>query len=484
MPVMTMNNSDVPPFLLTAQKFGIRLGLERMTSLLNLLGNPQEGIRAIHVAGTNGKGSVVAYISAMLASQGYKAGVYTSPFLERFSERIRILDGEKALMQLKEDESHGEIGQKDLFELSEKVRVAVLEMTSGGQEHPTEFELVTAVAFLYFKKEKCDYVVLETGLGGRLDSTNIIPDPVCSVITAIGYDHTDRLGSTAAQIAFEKAGIIKHGCPVFLMSPLDTDLNAEDSSAVLQVIVDKCAELKAPLTIVSSSDILSRTAHSSGQEISLCYLNESVNIGLVGRHQALNAALAVRAVMPLLSGESIRKGLSNAVWKGRNEMVRQNPLVILDGAHNPQGMKSFCDAMNEAYVETFRSNPPRLIIGVMKDKEYEQMLRILFSMLSFDLRELICVTVDQERTLNAGTLAEAARIAVADAKKFYNTTSSMYNTQVKISECDDVIRCCTELLSKSLSDGAPILCIGSLYLIGQIRNVFIMNHEGDSNELE
>lgn len=477
-----MFDSAVPPFLLSAQKFGIRLGLERMISLMSLLGNPQEGISAVHVAGTNGKGSVVAYISAMLATEGYKVGVYTSPFLERFSERIRILDGEESLWQMKTDESHGEIETKDLFELSEKVRMATLEMTSCGQEHPTEFELVTAVAFLYFKQENCKYIVLETGLGGRLDSTNIIPDPVCSVITAIGFDHMDRLGETAAQIASEKAGIIKVGRPVYLMSPSDTDLNSEEASAVERVIVDKCSELNAPLTIVSSSDILSRVPGHFGQKIILRYLDDAVNIGLIGRHQALNAALAVRSVLTLISERSIREGLSNTVWKGRNEMVRKHPLVILDGAHNPQGMKSFCEAMNETYAETFRMNPPRLIIGVMKDKEYEDMLRILFSSLSFDLCELICVTVDQERSLEGGVLADAAKTAAADAEKFYNGTSSMYNIQGKISACDNAIRCCSEALSMSLSDGAPILCIGSLYLIGQIRDVFVMKEI--SNELE
>ena len=455
-----------------------------MTSLMSLLGNPKEGIRAIHVAGTNGKGSVVSYISAMLATEGYKVGVYTSPYLERFSERIRILDGEKSLLLLKTDESHGEIGQKDLFDLSEKVRSAVLKMTSGGQEHPTEFELVTAVAFLYYKQENCDYIVLETGLGGRLDSTNIIPDPVCSIITAIGFDHTDRLGDTAAQIASEKAGIIKFGRPVYLMSPLETDLNSEDASAVKRVIVEKCAEMSAPLTIVSSSDILSRTPELFGQKIQLRDLNDIVNINLIGRHQALNAALAVRGVLNLVSERSIRVGLSNAIWKGRNEIVRKHPLVILDGAHNAQGMKSFCETMNETYAEAFRQNPPRLIIGIMKDKEYENMLRILFEVLTFELRELICVTVDQERTLEAAVLAESAKTVRADVKKFYNVTSNMYNIQGEISACEDAVTCCTEALSRSLLDGAPILCIGSLYLIGQIRDVFVMSHEGDSHELE
>lgn len=477
-----MFDSAVPSFLLSAQKFGIRLGLERMISLMSLLGNPQEGIRAIHVAGTNGKGSVVAYISAMLATEGFKVGVYTSPFLERFTERIRILDGADSLLQMKADEAYGEIGQKDLFKLSDKVRMAVLEMTSGGQEHPTEFELVTAVAFLYYKQENCDYIVLETGLGGRLDSTNIIPDPVCSVISAIGFDHMDRLGETATQIASEKAGIIKVGRPVYLMSPSDTDLNSEDALAVERVIVDKCAEMRAPLTIVSSSDILSRSPGHFGQIVQLRYLDDTVNIGLIGHHQALNAALSVCAVLPLISEESIRKGLAHTIWKGRNEMVRQHPLVILDGAHNPQGMKSFCEAMNETYAEIFRQNPPTLIIGIMKDKEYEHMLQILFSSLSFDLRELICVTVDQERSLEGADLADVAKTTVANAEKFYNGTSSMYNIQGKISTCDNAVRCCTEVLSRSLLDGAPILCIGSLYLVGQIRDVFVMKEI--SNELE
>lgn len=477
-----MVDSAIPPFLLSAQKFGIRLGLQRMTTLMNLLCNPQEGMRVLHIAGTNGKGSVVAYVSAMLATEGYKVGVYTSPYLERFSERIRVLDGEKTLIKMKEDESCGEIGQEDLYRLSEKVRMAVFEMTTLGQEHPTEFELVTAVAFLYFKQEKCDYIVLETGLGGRLDSTNIIPDPVCTIITAIGFDHMDRLGKTAAEISSEKAGIIKSGCPVFLMSPTDTDLSPEDASAVLQVIVDRCNELSAPLTIVSSDDILSRTPSASGQKISLRFFRGNLSIGLIGRHQALNTALSVRAVINLVSDHSIRKGLSDAIWKGRNETVRRQPLVILDGAHNPQGMKSFCDAMNESYAELFSENPPRLIIGVMKDKEYERMLQILFSSLSFNLRELICVSVDQERSLKGEALAEAARDALEKKEKFYNDTSSMYNIQVKILACDDAVACCRQALSESLSDGASILCIGSLYLIGQIRDVFLIKETG--NELE
>ena len=179
------NNAGIPEFLLSSQRFGIQLGLIRMESLMRRLGNPQDNLACIHIAWTNGKGSVTSYIASMLASDNYRVGIYTSPFLERFSERIRVLDGKNSLVRLLTDDAGGEIPVRDLFELSEKVRKAVAGMLEEKEEHPTEFELVTAVAFLYFKQMDCDYVVLETGLGGRLDSTNIIANSVCSVITAL-----------------------------------------------------------------------------------------------------------------------------------------------------------------------------------------------------------------------------------------------------------------------------------------------------------
>ena len=202
---MALQNNAVPSFLIQAERFGIMLGLDRMQALMKLLGHPESELKCIHVAGTNGKGSVVSYIANILAAAGYKVGVYTSPFLERFSERIRILDGMHGLEKSIEDERYGEIPTDTLFELTEEVRFAVDIMISSQMEHPTAFELVTAVAFLYFMREECDYIILETGLGGRLDATNIIASPVCSVITAIGYDHMEQLGDTIDQIAAEKA---------------------------------------------------------------------------------------------------------------------------------------------------------------------------------------------------------------------------------------------------------------------------------------
>ena len=196
------------------EKFGSILGLERMTKLLDILGNPQDELKVIHVAGTNGKGSTCKFIYSVLQECGYKVGLYTSPFLEIFNERIE-LDG-------------AYISDNDLAQYTDRVLAAVKQMTDAGLQSPTEFEVITAIAFLYFKEKKADYVVLEVGLGGRGDSTNVCKKPLISVITSISYDHTDRLGNTLAEIASEKAGIIKDGCPVV------TSAEADEALAVIE----------------------------------------------------------------------------------------------------------------------------------------------------------------------------------------------------------------------------------------------------------
>lgn len=469
-----MSDNVVPDIFLSANRFGIRLGLERMTELAGILGNPQEGLSCYHVAGTNGKGSVVSFIAASLAASGKKVGVYTSPYLERFSERIRILDGREGLVRYRTNDAYGEISATALEKIGDRISKAVGQMIESGSEHPTEFELVTAAAFIYFREHKCDCVVLETGLGGRLDSTNIISRPICSIITALGYDHMDRLGSSIEEIATEKAGIIKSGCPVFFMSPYDTTLSPDDAREAEAVISEICARRGSGLTIVSQTDILERIPSEAGQELRFRFMAESrVHIRFIGRHQALNAALAARAmVVHGLSGEQVAEGLSEAVWKGRNEIISSEPTIILDGAHNPQGMESFCAAVNESFGRRFTENPPRLIMGVMSDKDYDLMIRVMLRTVSFPFREVICVTVRQERSLSAERLAEAFREAAKSENKFYNRIPSMYNVQGKILISEDANAAFRDAVSRSRDDGAPLLCVGSLYLVGQVRSVF------------
>ncbi|MBN1891968.1 MAG: bifunctional folylpolyglutamate synthase/dihydrofolate synthase [Clostridiales bacterium] len=468
-----MSDNSVPEIFLNANRFGIRLGLERMRALMQKLGDPQDKLSCIHVAGTNGKGSVVAYISSILAAVDRKVGVFTSPYLCRFSERIRILDGKSDLEHYRRDDAFGEISMSELENIGKRIETAVEQITSEGVEHPTEFELVTAAAFIYFFEKQCNQVVLETGLGGRLDSTNIIEQPVCSVITAVGYDHMDRLGETIGQIASEKAGIIKPDRPVFLLSPYEAYLQPNEALEAETVISEACVRSRSELSIVSSKDILIRKPVEGGQCLYLGFADDPTFIGHIGRHQALNATLAARSMRSIATEEEIREGLSSAVWKGRNEIVSQNPVIILDGAHNPQGMKAFCAALNESYGEQFAVDPPRIIFGVMRDKDHSEMISVLLRSVAFAFREIICVTVDQPRSLPAEELANAFRKAMEEHPEFYNRLPSMYNVQGEIVAFEDAGKACSEALSRSRADGAPIVCVGSLYLIGQVRGVFL-----------
>jgi len=469
------NNAGIPEFLLSSQRFGIQLGLVRMESLLTRLGNPQENLSYIHIAGTNGKGSVTSYIASMLASDNYRVGVYTSPFLERFSERIRVLDGKNSLVSFLADDAQGEIPVKDLFKLSEKVREAVAGMLEDKEEHPTEFELVTAVAFLYFKQMACDYVVLETGLGGRLDSTNIIINSVCSVITALGYDHMDQLGNTISEIVREKAGIIKPNGNVFLYSPYDTDLSEKEAGEALAVMIETCRERSANLTIVSACELTRVKSSVDGQDFTVPYLPGILRISMIGGYQLQNAALAVRAVTGLVSESGIREGLLLTRWKGRMEVLRRNPLILLDGGHNPQGARSFRDSVNDLFADDFRKNPPRLILGFMEDKDYPQILTVLFSGLPYHIREIICVTPDNPRALPAEKLKKYISDHFSEEALFYKNQTTMYNRQGRISAFEEAKSACFKALEDSKADGAPILCLGSLYLAGQVRDTLKMD---------
>lgn len=437
------------------------------------LGNPQETLRCIHVAGTNGKGSVTTYIASSLASDGHRTGIYTSPFLERFSERIRVMDGKGSVRRMLSDDSEGEIPEEALFRLSGRVESVVRDMLENGEEHPTEFELVTAVAFLYFSEEKCDYVVLETGLGGRLDSTNIIRNPVCCVITALGFDHTDRLGNTMAEIAREKAGIIKPGSPVFLYSPYDTDLSEDDAEAALSVMRETCEQKGSRLTVVSAKDVRVTSSSTDGQTFLAPFFPDELRIRLLGKYQTINAALAVRSLAGIVSDSGIRSGLADTVWKGRMEILGKNPLILLDGGHNPQGALSFRSSVDPLFADDFRNHPPRLILGVMSDKDYIGILRVLFRDLPFRFREIICVTPENPRALPAQALKSAIETHFKEEDLFYKNPRDMYNRQDKILTCDDAVQASREAAALSVSDGAPILCIGSLYLAGEVRSTLL-----------
>ena len=327
-----MNNyADAVKLLTSPKTFKISLGLERMEKVMELLGNPQDKLNCIHVAGTNGKGSVCAIIASILNEAGIKAGVYSSPHIFKYTERMKISTltskGKRELTNIPDN-----IFAQYVFEISE--------LAEKNNINLTEFEILTAVMFKYFADEKAEIVVLETGLGGRFDATNIIKKNLCSVITHIDYDHTERLGNTLDKIAFEKAGIIKPNCPCIVLEGREA-------------FYDKAMEVGAELEIINP------TVSSS-------------NLALKGVYQQENLALALAVIercFPHIGQDIIEKGLKNVKHPCRFEYIKEKNLII-DGAHNPNGIAGLMQSLDEYYPNTKR----RFIFGCLRNKKYEKMI--------------------------------------------------------------------------------------------------------------
>lgn len=459
-------------YLKKSLTFGIRLGLERMNRLMELLGHPEKNLRCIHVAGTNGKGSVTTFCASILAAAGLRVGVFTSPYLVRFHERIRILDGLDDLKALQQDETKGEIPSQDFARLLFRVREAASQMLAEGGEQPTEFELITAVAFLYYQEQAVDVVALETGLGGRLDSTNVIERPLSVVITAIGYDHMDRLGSTIGEIASEKAGIIKPGAPVFLYDPDLACPIPGDADAVETVFRSRCAALNAPLTLIRSQQVEAVDLTPEGQTFRVSGIpaltEQTFRISLLGHYQPMNAAMAIAACVACrpvfhISDDAIRQGVAMTRWPARLELVRQQPLALVDGAHNRQGASALADSLSRLF-------PDRqliLICGVLQDKEYDQMLMTVLSYAGSHLKRLYCVTPDNPRALPAAMLAERARIVMG---QLIRSGDKLYNDSDMIHVIEAPEHAAAEALALADPDKDLVCAFGSLYMAGSLRS--------------
>ena len=324
-----MNYSDAIKKLTSREIFFIDLGLERISRILDSFGNPQDKLKYIHIAGTNGKGSVCAMLDAILREAGYKTGLYTSPHIFEYTERIKV--------------SGIEISKEDFANYFEKITNRIEKLKT----HLTEFEILTCIMFLYFAKENVDIVILETGMGGRFDATNIIKENLCSIITHIDLDHTDRLGDTKDKIAFEKAGIIKPNCPVI-------------TSMGYEAIRDRADELNSLLVFVSPF-------------VSQNYVD---SLALKGLHQQENLALAITAInhiFPAIGSETIISGLKKVKNPFRFEYFKDKNMII-DASHNPNGIKALRENLDYYYSDL----PRRFVFGCLKTKDYEQMMNILF----------------------------------------------------------------------------------------------------------
>ena len=399
-------------------------GLERVTELLRRLGNPQVALRYVHVAGTNGKGSISAMLASVLKKAGLTVGLYTSPYVNRFNERMQI-NGKP-------------IEDNEVAELVAEMKTHADAM----DDHPTEFEMMTAVAFMWFCRRKCDIVVLEVGMGGRLDATNVIACPDCCVIANIGLDHTAVLGGTLEQIAYEKAGIIKEGSPVVMY---------QQYGEVMEVVRDVCAERNAELTVPDFDDIHPEFDSRDGQVFS--YGGEAYAIPLLGEHQLKNAATVLETIGVLrrqgweIEHEAVEAGLYAVSWPARFEIVHSEPWFVVDGGHNPQ----CAQALRASILEYFPDDKRVLLMGVLRDKDYKGIVNALSPL--FDA--FVTVTPDTPRALPAAELAEL----FADTGK-----------EVQVCETvQDGVRTAMDIADEL--EGMVCAC-GSLYICGDIRACF------------
>ena len=413
------------------EKFGSILGLERMTSLMHELGDPQDELRCIHVAGTNGKGSVCKYIYEILEAQGYRTGLYTSPFLEVFNERIEL--------------DHEFISDVDLETYTDRVLEKVKVITDRGEDSPTEFEVITAVAFLYFKEKAADYVVLEVGLGGIGDSTNIIKDPLVSVITSISYDHTDRLGNTLAEIAGNKAGIIKQSCPV---------VTSAKAPEALEVLRQRANELNAELyeTADIQAQIVSESLSGTVFDAEPGAVYYGLRISMIGEHQTENAVCALKTVEVLqddceieIGIDAIYEGLEKARQIGRFEVLSTEPLIIIDGAHNPDGARTF----RQTCEKLLSDKKLLMLTGMLKDKDTEHITGEFNKV----AKDFIATEPDNPRKLSAEELKNLLESEGASCEAFASIEEALSRALSRLNDFDGLI------------------CAGSLYLIGRLRTL-------------
>ncbi|MDB1955274.1 bifunctional folylpolyglutamate synthase/dihydrofolate synthase [Clostridium tertium] len=410
---------------------GSNYGLERTERLLELLGNPHKKLKLIHIAGTNGKGSTSSILGKVLIEHGYKVGFFNSPHLEEIEETIRVNDEN--------------IPEEDLVYLLEEIKPYVNKVVEEGYKHPTEFEVLTCIMFLYLYRQKVDFGVIEVGLGGRLDSTNVIK-PILSIITSISLDHTNILGNTIQEITNEKAGIIKDAIPVITCNQKDE---------ALYIIKNKALLTKSKLTIVDLNDFVFLEIVNDDipyQRVSVNFNNNkyTLDLALLGKHQIINLSLAIKALEELeklnyikVNINKLYKGVKNVKWKGRLEVLKKDPFIVIDGAHNIAGIE-FLKSNIEEY---FKYKNLYLILGILADKNVEEMVKIIAPVAT----EVYTVTANSIRAASANELKEVVLE--------YN------NNCIAFDDYDKAIKLS---LSKANKDDL-IVAAGSLYMIGEIR---------------
>ncbi|QBD85636.1 bifunctional folylpolyglutamate synthase/dihydrofolate synthase [Clostridium tetani] len=427
-----MNYNEAMEYIQNTSKYGNNTGTKRVEKILDILGNPHKNLKCIHIAGTNGKGSITSMITSILIESGFKIGMYTSPYIEEFEERIQI--------------NRENIPKDDLAYYTTIVSEAIEKVVSMGWGYPTEFEIITCIMFLYYSKKEIDYAIIEVGLGGKSDSTNVIK-PLVSIITSISYDHVSILGNTIEEIASEKAGIIKENVPVILYP---------QEEGAYKVIEKTCMEKDSKLIYIDENSIY----HIPNEDFNKSYQflqiktnkdEYKVQLSLLGSHQRMNCAVAIYAIEQLMQigikikKEDILRGLSNVQWPGRLEILKTNPLVVIDGAHNLDGITK----LKESIKQYFRYNKLILIIGILTDKDIQKMVRTITPIAN----KVIAVTPNSYR----GKTSQELIKTIENYNKNCEALEDYKEAYVKaLAYCDE--------------DDMILIC-GSLYMIGDMRKI-------------
>lgn len=431
-----MNYEKAIDFIHSTYKFGSKLGLNNITKLTELLGNPQNNYKIIHVAGTNGKGSTSNMLHDVLMEAGYKTGLFISPYLEEFTERIQI------------NKKH--IDKESLARITTLVKEKIDIMISEGYNHPTEFEVVTAIGFKYFEEQNIDFLILEVGLGGRFDATNVVSSTLVSIITSIGFDHMQYLGNTLEEIAFEKSGIIKDNSNVVIYP---------QEKNIVNVIKKVALKRNANVFEVNSDDMKKTKGDLTGQWFE--YLKTTtfnipeLKINLLGEHQLYNALTTLNALEVIknngydITSENIQKGFASCRFPGRFEVLSNHPVIILDGGHNYNGIEYF----SKAIKEYFNGKKIILFYGMLKDKNPNDIFPLLLPL----SKQMYTLTPNNPRAMSAFELADLIKI----------------HSNINISPVQnykDILN-----IIKNIDKDEIIAFVGSLYMIGEVRTLLMQN---------
>ncbi|NLJ94174.1 MAG: hypothetical protein GX326_01570 [Clostridiaceae bacterium] len=462
-------------FLASAKRLSKRPGLPRLKELLTRLGNPHFACPVIHVAGTNGKSTVCSMIAFIAAEAGKKVGLFTSPYLKNITEKIRMLDGKSGLQQVFEDSRAVEISEQNFTNIMAVIAFEIEVMKAKGYGIPSEEEILIAAAFIYYAEMECDLLILETGMGGIMDATNITTNKIATIITALSYDHVEPMGKDITEIAKEKTGIIQKDVPTFLYDPFDTVLSEEDAAKVTDVFIKETNKLNSPLKIVKRSNLEIISSYLSGQSFKYKDLGP-FTIQFGGDYQAQNAALAIEGSMLFTDTHTIENGLALARWPGRLESVTKDPYVLIDGAHNQQGVLGL-----KKHLEKFFAGQKIIVLmDALKGKNFHEMIETFLSSNLYSVSQIICTESDFEKKLSAKKFAKKVQKIKAKGKSKENLE------MLQIDE--NLLKCCVKINDKiilysddrklatkyayklAVENNVPLIVFGSQYLIGNVRS--------------